>query len=65
MDVSGHKLTVAREAKGLSRKDLGDFVGWTYQRIFQVETSESSSINKHVVAAIAKKLGIRTEDLLV
>jgi transcriptional regulator with XRE-family HTH domain len=52
-----------RQEKKITRADVGAVAGVTHVRIWQIEQNESSNINPIVLKAIAKKLGVKPEEL--
>jgi len=63
MKINGAKLMAARQRENITRAELGIVAGVTHVRIWQLEKEVESNINVNVLKAIAKKLGVRTDQL--
>jgi len=63
LKINGLKMMEIRQKKNITRADVGAVAGVTHVRIWQIEQNESSNINPIVLKAIAKKLGVKPEEL--
>lgn len=59
MEISGKKLKAAREAAGVSVSRISVDSGLTSRRIWQIETDDVAHVNEHIVAVIAKSVGLK------
>ena len=66
MKIDPVKLKVAVEASGLTTKELAEAAGWTGPRRFgQLLEGKSTNINPRIGEAIARKLKVKTADIVV
>ena len=63
IDGFGKRLAYFRKAKGLSQKGLGDHIGVS-NRVISYYERESKHPPAHLIAPLAKILGISTDELL-
>jgi len=64
MNVDGAKIKKYREAKGLDTQELADAADFrSRRRITQIEAGDHANVNLHVAKAIARKLGVKLEDI--
>ncbi len=63
MKISGKWLKHFREESFLTRNELAEVAGVSHQRIWQMETDETSNINPVIGRLIAKKLKVTINDL--
>jgi len=59
----GKRLAKLRKTKGLTQKELGEMVGVS-NRVIAYYEKESSYPPAHLIAPLAKALGINTDELL-
>lgn len=63
MKIDGEKVRTHREARGLSRIDLAQAADYSERRIYQIETGEHVNINLNIAKAIARRLGVKMEEI--
>lgn len=66
MKIDPVKLKEAFERSGLDKKDLADAAGWSGpRRVNQIMEGISTNINPRIGEAIAKKLKVKTSDIVM
>lgn len=64
MIVDGAKIKRFRESKKLDTQELADAADFrSRRRITQIEAGEHTNINLNIAKAIARKLGVKLEDI--
>jgi len=63
MQVDHLKIKAFRESKGLEHTDLAKAADLGKRRIQQIEQGKLISLNLNIAKAIARRLGVRLEDI--